>query len=111
MSDLNINHRITIVTAFFDIGRGNIPKNQGYPGYLTRTTKTYFKYFSNLAKLNNEMVIFTSPDLKERILKLRNFLYLAILLLSVTIYEIAGFWSFQVKPNGMLFLTSTRWKL
>ena len=73
MSDLNINqnHRITIVTAFFDIGRGNIPKNQGYPGYLTRTTKTYFKYFSNLAKLNNEMVIFTSPDLKERILKLR----------------------------------------
>lgn len=73
MLDLNINqnHRITIVTAFFDIGRGNIPKNQGYPGYLTRTTKTYFKYFSNLAKLNNEMVIFTSPDLKERILKLR----------------------------------------
>ena len=73
MSDLNINqnHRIVIVTAFFDIGRGNIPKNQGYPGYLTRTTKTYFKYFSNLAKLNNEMVIFTSPDLKERILKLR----------------------------------------
>jgi len=31
---------------------------------------------------------------------------LAILLLSVTIHEIAGFWQFQVKPNGMPFLTS-----
>lgn len=73
MSELipNKNTEITIVTAFFDIGRGNIPKGKGYPGYLTRTTNTYFKYFSNLAKLENEMIIFTSPDLKERIEKIR----------------------------------------
>ncbi len=62
---------ITIVTAFFDIGRGNIPKDKGYPAYLTRTTDTYFEYFSNLATLENEMIIFTSPDLKERIENIR----------------------------------------
>ncbi|OOF35811.1 WlaTC/HtrL family glycosyltransferase [Rodentibacter heidelbergensis] len=65
------NNQIIIVTAFFDIGRGNIPKDKGYPEYLSRTTDTYFEYFSNLATLENEMVIFTSPDLKERINKIR----------------------------------------
>lgn len=65
------NKQITIVTAFFDIGRGNIPRDKGYPEYLIRTTDTYFEYFSNLAKLENEMIVFTSPDLKERVEKLR----------------------------------------
>lgn len=65
------NSKITIVTAFFDIGRGNIPKDKGYPDYLTRTTETYFEYFYNLATLENDMVIFTSPDLKEKIENMR----------------------------------------
>ena len=62
---------ISIVTAFFDIGRGDIPKDKGYPIYTHRTTETYFEYFSNLAKLENEMIIFTSEEYKDKILKIR----------------------------------------
>ena len=48
---------ISIVTAFFDIGRGEI--GEGYPDYLRRTNDTYFEHFSRLAVLENEMVVFT----------------------------------------------------
>ena len=42
---------ITIVTAFFDIGRGNISTEAGYPSYLIRSNNTYFSYFVHLAKV------------------------------------------------------------
>lgn len=61
---------ITIITAFFDIGRGNINR-ENTPSYMTRTTDTYFEYFSNLATLGNEMVIFTSPEFVEKITNIR----------------------------------------
>lgn len=61
---------ITIITAFFDIGRGNINR-ENTPSYMTRTTDTYFEYFSNLATLDNEMVIFTSPEFVEKITNIR----------------------------------------
>lgn len=61
---------ITIVTAFFDIGRGEI-STEDYPSYLKRTTDTYFGYFSNLAQLENDMVIFTSKEFEQRILDIR----------------------------------------
>ncbi|RRD40771.1 hypothetical protein EII29_02220 [Leptotrichia sp. OH3620_COT-345] len=60
---------ISIVTAFFNIGRGEIGDN--YPDYLKRTTETYFEYFFNLAKLDNEMIIFTSKEYKEKVLEIR----------------------------------------
>ncbi|MDH2377289.1 MULTISPECIES: protein YibB [Providencia] len=66
-----MNKSITIVTAFFDIGRGNWNTQNGYSDRLERTVDTYFSYFTQLAKLNNEIVVFTSPDLKEEILKIR----------------------------------------
>jgi protein YibB len=62
---------ITIVTAFFDIGRGDWTADKGFPHYLQRTTDTYFERFANMAKLDNDMVIFTSPDLVERVEALR----------------------------------------
>ena len=37
---------ISIVTAFFDIGRGEI--GEGYPDYLRRTNDTYFEHFQGL---------------------------------------------------------------
>ena len=40
---------ISIVTAFFDIGRGEI--GEEYPDYLRRTNDTYFEHFSRLAVL------------------------------------------------------------
>jgi protein htrL len=60
---------IGIVSAFFDIGRGEI--GEGHPDYLRRTNDTYFEYFSNLATLENKMVIFTSEEYRNDILKIR----------------------------------------
>lgn len=65
-----MGNNISIVTAFFDIGRGEI--GEEFPSYLKRTTDTYFEYFSNLALLENEIVIFTSKEWEEKILKIRN---------------------------------------
>lgn len=62
---------ITIVTAFIDIGRGNWTVDKGFQSYHHRTTETYFDYFRNLAKLDNQMIIFTSIDLKEKVEQIR----------------------------------------
>ena len=63
---------ITIVTAFFDIGRGQWNSRQGgNQPFLKRTTDTYFRRFAHLASLDNEMVVFTSPDLVDRVRRLR----------------------------------------
>lgn len=62
---------ITIVTAFFDIGRGDWTPDKGLPHYLQRTTDTYFERFKHMATLDNDMVVFTSPDLKAKVEELR----------------------------------------
>lgn len=62
---------ITIVTAFFDIGRSNWSVDQGHPDYLKRTTQQYFDYFAHLAQLQNNMIVFTSADFKQQILDIR----------------------------------------
>lgn len=66
--------KISIVTAFFDIGRGdwntNVNKNGGpLPHYLQRSVDTYIQNFSHLAKLDNEIIVFTSTDLVSKIQK------------------------------------------
>lgn len=67
-----MNKSITIVTAFFDIGRGNWKKRNNSSEKFDRANETYFSYFKRLAKLENNVIIFTSPDLKEKILSLRD---------------------------------------
>ena len=65
---------ITIVTAFFDIGRGELPAMKHgriLPHHQHRSTEMYFHYFENLARLNNPMVIYTTPDLVDRVVTLR----------------------------------------
>ena len=65
---------ITIVTAFFDIGRGNLPhmfRGRILPVHQHRSTETYFEYFRNLAQLKNDMVIYTTKDFAERINNIR----------------------------------------
>lgn len=66
------NGNVTIVTAFFDIGRSNWTENDGHPAYLQRTTEKYFKYFGYLAELENPLVIYTSSDYADIIKKIRN---------------------------------------
>jgi protein YibB len=62
---------ITIVTAFFDIGRGDWTPDKGLPHYLQRTTKTYLERFGHMAKLENDMVVYTTKDLADDIKFLR----------------------------------------
>ena len=59
--------KITIVTAFFDIGRGDWTPDNGLPHYLQRTNATYMERFSRMAKLDNDMIIYTSEDLAQEI--------------------------------------------
>jgi protein YibB len=62
---------ISIVTAFFDIGRGDWTPDKGLPHYLQRSTETYMERFSHLAKLENDMAVITTPEFTQRILDLR----------------------------------------
>ena len=63
---------ISIVTAFFDIGRGDwtqqVTKRGGnLPHYLERSADTYIERFSYLCELENQIIVYTSPDLVSRL--------------------------------------------
>ena len=58
---------ISICTAFYDIGRGYWSPDKGHPHYLQRSVDTYMERFGHLAKLENDMTIFTSHDLVDRV--------------------------------------------
>lgn len=68
---ITMKESITIVTAFFDIGRGKWNSENGHAQSFERTNSTYLKYFEKLATLENNMVVFTSPDFKDKVLALR----------------------------------------
>jgi protein YibB len=64
--------KISIVTAFFDIGRGDwtgeVEKNGGpLPHYLQRSVDKYIDHFTRMCELENEIIVFTSPDLASRL--------------------------------------------
>lgn len=62
MADANARSlgNVTVVTAFFDIGWDGWQES-------SRTPDQYFAWFDNLLQLANPMVVFTSPDLAERV--------------------------------------------
>lgn len=65
---------ITVVTAFFDIGRGNLPltyRGRALPPHQFRSVDTYFEYFEYLAKLKNNMVIYTTSNFAQRVHEIR----------------------------------------
>lgn len=62
---------ITIVTAFADIGRSDWDENKGLPHYLKRTTDTYFERFSYMAELENDIIVYVTPDLVEKVMEIR----------------------------------------
>ncbi len=68
--EFNMNE-ISIVTAFFDIGRGDWTPQKGLPHYLQRTTDTYFDRFANMAKLDNTIIVYTSEDLADKVWDIR----------------------------------------
>lgn len=72
-TSLNDNmENITIVTAFFDIGRGEWTPDNGLPEYLQRTTDTYIERFTHLTKLENEIVVVTTPDIGKMLKCIRD---------------------------------------
>jgi len=65
---------ISIVTAFFDIGRSNWysdASGQPVPHYIQRSTNSYFDYFQNLAKMKNDMIIYCADEHEEVIENIR----------------------------------------
>ena len=67
---------ITIVPAFYDIGRGEWTPDKGLPHYLHRTNQTYLQRFGHMAKLENPMVVFTSKEFVNDIKYLPFFFHL-----------------------------------
>ena len=57
--------KISIVTAFYDIGRGSWTPDKGLPHYLQRSNDVYIERFKHLLKLDNEIIVYTSPDLSD----------------------------------------------
>ena len=62
---------ITIVTAFFDIGRGDWRNGADRGPSFRRTIDDYFAMFGRLAKLKNQIIVFTEPGLAARVVELR----------------------------------------
>lgn len=62
---------ISIVTAFFDIGRDGWTPDKGLPHFLHRTSETYLERFGYLAQLENEMIIFTTKEYAPRVTEYR----------------------------------------
>ena len=59
-----MNDEITIVTAFYDIGRAE------WKGF-ERSAKKYLKYFEFWAGLKNELIVYTSKEFEKEILNIR----------------------------------------
>ena len=58
---------ISIVTAFFDIGRGDWASRPNTPAWLARSTEDYFACFERMCRLENEIVVFTESQFADRI--------------------------------------------
>lgn len=63
--------KISLVTMFFDIGRGAWSEQNGIADFANRNNDKYFSYFSYLAALENDLVVFTTEEFVERIQQLR----------------------------------------
>ena len=64
--------KISIVTAFYDIGRGDwttsIEKNGGpLPHYLERSVDKYIDHFTRLCEIDTEIIVYTSSDIAPRL--------------------------------------------
>lgn len=103
---------ITIVTAFFDIGRGGWSAEQGYAVHLERSSDQYFEYFKNLAILKNKIIVFTSDNFKDRIKSIRGDLPTEIICLdldkrfkthldAIERIMISDFFKSQIKPEQL----------
>lgn len=61
---MNDNTSITLVTAFFPIGRGNWSDS-------TRSDQKYLDYFSYWARIYNNLIVYTTSEFSEKIKNVR----------------------------------------
>lgn len=64
--------KISIVTAFYDIGRGDwstsVQKNGGpLPHYLQRSVDKYIDHFTRMCEIDTEIIVYTSSDIAPRL--------------------------------------------
>lgn len=59
------DHKITLVTAFFPIQRETWGKN------FERSDDKYFQYFAFWARIQNDLIVYTTPEFKDNILEIR----------------------------------------
>jgi protein YibB len=65
---------LTVVTGYFDIGRSGwrgAVKGHQIPHWMARTNQDYLAHFRLLARLKNEMIVFTEPRFAEEVLAAR----------------------------------------
>jgi protein YibB len=65
---------LTVVTGYFDIGRGawrGAVKGHEIPVWMARSNEDYLAHFRLLARLKNEMIVFTEPRFAEAVLAAR----------------------------------------
>jgi protein YibB len=62
---------IAIITAFYDIGRAEWGEHPAVPQWLCRSVQYYFSCFERLARLDNELIIFTEEKFRDRVLAIR----------------------------------------
>lgn len=65
---------LTVVTGYFDIGRGDwrgAVRGHEIPGWLSRNNDDYLANFRLLARLKNEMIVFTEPRFADSVLAAR----------------------------------------
>ncbi len=68
-------HKVTIVTAFKDIGRESwkgIKNGEMIPSYIKRDAETYFQRFERLTRLDNKIVVYSEEKFRERFEKYPN---------------------------------------
>ena len=60
-------NKLTIITAFFDIGRGDM----SYDNCEPRSFERYLGYFKGWARVKNDMIIYAQKGLGEKIMNVR----------------------------------------
>ena len=77
---------ITIVTAFFDIGRDKY-------AFYSRSVEKYLDYFRFWARIQNKLVVYTAPELVDKVMEIRGEFGLAdktVVIAVPDIFEVEG---------------------
>jgi protein YibB len=70
-TDIIKSDDISIVTAFFDIGRHAWGNSNRIDQRHKRNVDVYLSYFSNLSKIKNQIIIFIDENLAQKVLDIR----------------------------------------